>query len=321
MKTLIALLFIVISNSAISSEKRMLNYYRYASTVDSTLPKDSAVFIFDFQNNIRLNESSQLFYSIDGENRQLTFDSTKQLEIQTTPGSHSFKLYVLGYQEIFMDSIQIASKNRDEYKINLFNAEILFEVSKPVIYVYSPIETKATLILDIKGESPFMYPAYENGWDFTSTPSGEITVNEKAYNYLFWDAKQAYTINLTENNTGFLVAGDSIVTFLEEKLSIAGFTTKEKADFITYWAPRMRSNEQLFVQFLFNEQCDQFATMNITPSPDNIYRFYMTWSPTPIDFPIIEQEIPTIKRNGFTIIEWGGIETQIDSPTFLSQNK
>ena len=46
--------------------------------------------------------------------------------------------------------------------------------------------------------------------------------------------------------------------------------------------------------------------MNVEPKPDNINRIF--FAALPLDNPceIEPQELPTFKRDGFTVIEWGG---------------
>ena len=67
-------------------------------------------------------------------------------------------------------------------------------------------------------------------------------------------------------------------------------------------------NEKNHIQFLFNESCDVYAKLNITPQPDQIYRVGMIWKNATTDFIPEPQMIPVINREGFTIIEWGGME-------------
>ena len=46
-----------------------------------------------------------------------------------------------------------------------------------------------------------------------------------------------------------VVAREDAVPFLEEKLALLGLSDRESADFITYWAPRIRAYEYTFVSF------------------------------------------------------------------------
>ena len=111
---------------------------------------------------------------------------------------------------------------------------------------------------------------------------------------------------------GFVVEGNEMTNFLENKLTEAGLNSKEKADFITFWAPKLSQNEHTFIQFLFNERADDFAKLKIVPQPDNLYRIYMVWAEVDKNYTAEEQKIIPINRTGFTALEWGGFELHLD---------
>jgi hypothetical protein len=48
--------------------------------------------------------------------------------------------------------------------------------------------------------------------------------------------------------------------------------------------------------------------MDINPKPDHLLRVYMLWADASNEKEISlkKQEIPTLKREGFTLVEWGG---------------
>jgi hypothetical protein len=182
---------------------------------------------------------------------------------------------------------------------------------KPVIYFYPEKSTDVSVKLDIHGENAFMYPAYNNGWNFTAQPNGDLIFGDDTYNYLFWEATTRTALSPQQMSTGFFVEGKNAITFLEEKLNQAGFTSKERADFITYWGPRLAQNKLNFVHFEFNEACDQFATLDVLPKPNQVYRIYMLWGAVQSEFPVTDQEIESIDRTGFSVLEWGGQQSHI----------
>jgi len=91
-------------------------------------------------------------------------------------------------------------------------------------------------------------------------------------------------------------------------LTLAGLNSREQADFITYWGPRLLQNEFNYIRFEFNDACNQFAELNITPKPNQVYRIYITWRKSTGNETKIAQKIIPLKRSGFTVLEWGGIE-------------
>ena len=179
---------------------------------------------------------------------------------------------------------------------------------KPVIYVYPEVKTDINIQLTPTGKFTFTYPKYENGWNFTATPDGTISMGEKQYSYLFWESENK-NFSLGENDqTGFLVTTDTLLSFLESSLTRMGLNSKEQADFITYWYPRMMMNEKNNIHFLINEDCNAYAELKITPQPETIIRIGMIWSKATSENIPQPQIIPEMKREGFTVIEWGGVE-------------
>ncbi len=84
-------------------------------------------------------------------------------------------------------------------------------------------------------------------------------------------------------------------------------TTKEQADFITYWGPQLAKNKLNQVHFKFNDDCTEFATFEITPEPKTVYRIYILWKPIEKSILLEEQFIEPVIRDGFTVMEWGGL--------------
>ena len=113
---------------------------------------------------------------------------------------------------------------------------------------------------------------------------------------------------------GFIVAREDAVPFLEEKLGQLGLSDKEAADFITYWAPRIRANEYTFVSFDASSYAQQVtysfadeAGNQVTP--DTFIRVFMTIRAADADETVTPQNFaPTPTRSGFTVVEWGGAE-------------
>ena len=296
--------------------KALLNCYLELSTVDSTLNEGSAVYEFDFK-NISYEHGTTVTYSIEqnGEKEEGTFrvDTSRVLILTTTPGEHKFQFYYNdSHYEIYAGPFQIADRTRARYGVRFEASGVYIMTEKPVIYLYPTETTDVSVKLDINGENPFMYPAYNDGWKVTASPNGDLKIGDDTYNYLFWEANQEKEMKAPK--TGFVVKGKEIVSFLEKQLSTAGLTSKEQADFITYWAPRMMKHEHVLLHFEFNNTCDKYATIDIRPKPDNIYRIYMIWEPIHAGYTIEEQTIVPMTREGFTVVEWGGQQTNFIAP-------
>lgn len=192
---------------------------------------------------------------------------------------------------------------------------------KPVLYVYPEREQSLTVSLDVEGELGTVYPAPDTqettdrgtqaSWTVTASPDGTLTdQGGRTYPSLFWDGE----MTLEAPRQGFIVARADAVPFLEEKLALLGLTDKEAADFITYWAPRIRANEYTFVSFDASSYAQQ-VTYSFTDEagapvePDTFIRVFMTIRAADANEVVTPQVFgPTPTRSGLTAVEWGGTE-------------
>ena len=194
---------------------------------------------------------------------------------------------------------------------------------KPVLYVYSPQEQLVTVNVDVDGAIDTAYPAPDAlettdwgtraSWTVTASPDGTLTdASGRTYPSLFWDGP----VGQESPEEGFVVAREDAVPFLEEKLALLGLTDKEAADFITYWAPRIRANEYTFVSFDASSYAQQ-VTYSFTDEagalvkPDTFIRVFMTIRRAEVTTQVREQAFgPTPQRTGLVAVEWGGTEEQ-----------
>jgi hypothetical protein len=187
---------------------------------------------------------------------------------------------------------------------------------KPIIYIYPTQETEVTIKLDFDGKLTHTYPYYneEKGWKVKASPDGTLIDSEtgKEYYALFWEGDGA---NFSTPETGFVIKGSQTVAFLEEKLEILGLNRREANEFIVYWLPEMENNAYNFVHFA-QESYTESAGLNISPTPETLIRVFMLFKPLKSVKEVNLQELESVKRTGFTVVEWGGsqIETvQVNS--------
>lgn len=326
MKHILILIFIGTISTFSFAEKglRIPNYSLDKSELDTTLALDSAVFKFSFETFTDTILNGDIDFSIDGIVGIGSLINNSYLEIVAAPGKHIFQFYYSSsFFEVYTDSININAQHRDDYSIYLESAikvikldpsdimripTIGGEMDKPVIYLYPTTDLDVQVKMDIKGTLTFMYPAYDDGWTFQASPDGSLKFGDKIYNYLFWESKQDLSFTEPELHSGFVVKDAETISFLEEKLTEAGLSTQEQADFITYWGPRLMRNKSNFIRFEFNETCNKYAELDIQPKPDHLYRIYIIWKPVDENYAVIDQKMVSIKREGFTVVEWGGSE-------------
>ena len=180
------------------------------------------------------------------------------------------------------------------------------ECGKPVIYLYPQVQTDVSVEVRPTEGISYSDPEYADGWHVIAKPSGELTNKSdgQIYPYLFWEGSGGL---YDTPKKGFVVAVQNVPSFLVEKLSLYGLSEKEINDFKEFWLPRMQSSPYYFVTFLDNLALDILAPLAISPKPDTIIRVLMDFKPLEKPIEVEGFRIPTRQRNGFTVVEWGGV--------------
>lgn len=185
---------------------------------------------------------------------------------------------------------------------------------KPIIYLYPQTKMNIQIQLDFEEKLTYCYPPYpEKGWNVTAFPDGTLqrySDNKKFY-ALFWEGQMDSEYPIEE---GFVVAADSIESFLEEKLSLIGLNFREQQEFIIYWAPLMKKNPYSLIHFSIEEYIKEFP-LEVTPKPDSEIRVNMLFKACDVKTTIRPQVLKPGKREGFTLVEWGGTDLDAKSMT------
>jgi len=180
------------------------------------------------------------------------------------------------------------------------------KVKKPVLYLYPEEITDVEIKLTLKNSKfSCIYPNFnesENTWKVKAYPNGEISIMDKKYPYLFWEADSYVAQDLSK---GFVVKAENAQEFLEEKLKMFGLNEKESCDFITYWLPVLIKNKLSLCSFQTQKFFDNFF-YDIMPKPKTVLRVFLSIKKLKEEIKIEEQEIKEVKREGFTVVEWGG---------------
>ncbi len=165
--------------------------------------------------------------------------------------------------------------------------------------------------LNYEGELIADYPKYDHtisGWNVTAYPDGNLInhADGQEYSYLFWEALTNHS-NQWNLSEGFVVKGSDTREFLQNILPKLGLTPKEYNEFIVYWYPLMKDNPYNLIHFAGSEY-DEANQLKITPKPDSLLRVFMVYKPLDRKIEIQSQEIQSFKREGFSVVEWGGTE-------------
>ncbi|MFT5778133.1 MAG: hypothetical protein ACI837_001089 [Crocinitomicaceae bacterium] len=324
MKYLIFFVFvnlIALGSFAESKGPQMAEWWIESNAADSTVPTGKAGITLNVP-YINVQAHPAILYGYNGTSFSGTLDENNQVRFELPPGKYTFQFYPQNgseYYEIQTDSIEVTQNFMLTLRLNFrSNAPRNNLVKKPVIYLYPKKKTDVTVQLIPKGKLTFTYPNYQDGWKFSAEPNGDLSIGENTYNYLFWEAAQTNLEQYIDPTKGAIIQGSEITSFLEKQLRSFGFNGKERADFITFWAPQIVNQGEIFIHFKVNEECKIFADLEITPAPDKINRFYMLWGKAPTDFQrnnLKPQNLPSMKRQGFTVLEWGGAEVNISAET------
>ncbi|MES2555538.1 MAG: hypothetical protein V4604_05265 [Bacteroidota bacterium] len=313
----ILLLSVVAVQQARANEKGRESPWKYRivnSSPDQSLNKEQAMFDLDFSaNNWDSNYPiTAIQLSCNGVIQRFGTDPDFRKTILVTPGDYVLQLVAdNSSDEITTSSIHIDSGFRTVIAFQFQSGYSQEEYLKPVIYLYPEKAQETTIQLNPNGKFTFTYPVYkENGWAGIAHPDGQFTIEGKNYPYLFWEGINTQSQSKVDYSTGFVVNSDEVTAFLEEKLTEMGLNDHELTDFITFWGPRMVQSGKGFVRFLFNEEYDNIATLAVSPQPTSIFRVYMLFTPleSTIELNPAPQEIKSVDRKGFTVIEWGGSE-------------
>lgn len=182
------------------------------------------------------------------------------------------------------------------------------ECGKPVIYLYPEQTQKVNVQVQPAGGFSVTEPLYPTGgWNVVAEPSGRLTDtrDNKNWSYLFWEGQGS--VVGTPETRGFVVARAEVPAFLERTLTSLGLNTQERKDFAEFWVPRMQRAPYYFVTFYGNELMNRIAPLRVTPRPDSVIRVLMDYQPLMEQKVVEPLPITTPARDGFTVVEWGGV--------------
>ena len=179
-------------------------------------------------------------------------------------------------------------------------------IAKPILYLYPTEQTNVKITFEHPDLLKTTYPKYNKSWNVTVKEDGTITdKNGRNYYALYWDEKQK---NKVDFKYGYYVTSNNAIKFLEEKLFEIGLTEREANEFIMYWLPKLEDNKKSLVYFELTDEKEKYNKINIDPKPDSLLRLTIHIKKVNKETKIKEQKIKPFVRNGFTVVEWGGVE-------------
>ncbi|KKP61354.1 MAG: hypothetical protein UR54_C0003G0005 [Candidatus Roizmanbacteria bacterium GW2011_GWA2_34_18] len=220
--------------------------------------------------------------------------------------------------------------------IGEFDIKLMGGCGKPVVYLYPEKSTTVHLSFTSPVSLNTQIPFYHDGWLVKAKPDGILIdlqpqftdcskidsskfgseYTNKAciahtYPYIYWSGKSAQR-PYPKVEGGWIVDKENLQTFMDQKLKEIGLTKKESNDMASYWVPKMSEKNAPFYQvgFLTTSQMNEFIPMNVNPQPDSVLRVFLDYkalNSKPSADPI-PQQFDKFTRNGFTLVEWGGLQ-------------
>ncbi len=187
----------------------------------------------------------------------------------------------------------------------VFDVAYVGGYSKPVLYLYPEKACDVSVTFEHHEQLTVTYPAYNDGWNVSVMADGTITdTRGREYYALYWEESGFVP---TDFSTGFCVKAEDASDFLENKLEQIGLTEREANEFIMYWLPVMQSNGTSLVYFELTASREGYNALQITPQPDSMLRMAMHIKAVDAPVKVTEQRLPHFEREGFTVVEWGGV--------------
>ncbi len=179
---------------------------------------------------------------------------------------------------------------------------------KPVIYLYPQVEQQVSVKVgaDVKISDP-LYDI-KNGWTTIAKPNGQLSVNGSTYSSLFWEGI-GYG-QYPDITVGTIVKRQDAVRTIRQQLAQQGLIATEINDFMSYWEAKIPNDPYIRLTWLDTAQMNQLAPLSVSPKPDTIIRVFLDMSGLNKIVKIPKQDLKSIPRVGFTLVEWGGLITQ-----------
>lgn len=178
---------------------------------------------------------------------------------------------------------------------------------KPAIYLYPQKQTDVHVQVEPKGYLTYTDPLYPSaGWQVTAYPNGNINASGKEYSYLYYESK-IRDVEINKPTDGYVIAYDKLADFYSVLLPQLGLSEKEKKDFKTYWEKVLPASPYYFVGIMDTKSIDKIEPLTISPKPTTIIRVRLYFEALDKKIDVRKPAIVTPERNGFSVVEWGGI--------------
>ncbi|HZD59296.1 MAG TPA: hypothetical protein VE439_02425 [Anaerolineae bacterium] len=175
-------------------------------------------------------------------------------------------------------------------------------VKKPNIYLYPEKEEAIKVSIQTSGRITQAIPEYRNGWEITAAPGGKIG---GTLDFLYYEAMIDYPFTL---NKGWITDKLHFNSDMNLILREVGLNNRERRDFLDYWSRELTWEKNRYaIYYLSEDEIGRAVKLSFSKKPDSILRVYFYFMPVDGEVKIEKPIIPPFVRNGFTVVEWGGL--------------
>lgn len=177
---------------------------------------------------------------------------------------------------------------------------------KPVVYLY-PTQAE-TVNVKVGAHVKLSEPLYDPtlGWQHViAQPNGQLTYNGNSYSSLFWEGTgfgQYPAIT-----TGTVVRHSEAIATIRTHLTEQGLNQRETNDFMAYWQDQVPNKPFVRLAWFNTSALNELAPLYITPTPQTVIRVFLDMKGLDQPISIPTQTFAKQARNGFTVVEWGGL--------------
>lgn len=178
---------------------------------------------------------------------------------------------------------------------------------KPAIYLYPEEETFVNVKIAPKGKLTLTIPNYPlSGWNVLASPSGKLNYSNQIFDYLYYEAEISDDL-IEKPRDGIVANYNELPEKLNSLLFELGLNVLERQQFLEYWLKVLPKSSYFSVKVISQSNLDVLTPLKITPSPNKIIRVTLYFEA--LDQPVVldKPQIKTPSRDGFTVVEWGGI--------------
>jgi hypothetical protein len=177
--------------------------------------------------------------------------------------------------------------------------------AKPVVYIYpdKPTFVDVSVGADVTKSDPY-YPA--GGWkNVFALPGGQLIYKQRGYDSLFWEG---YGVGYYPPTTsGKYVKRAEAESQIKADLYSQGLNNKEVGDFMNFWSSKIPNKPYVRITWLSQTELRELAPLYVSPKPQTMIRVFLDMQGSDKPMRIAPQKLIAPARNGYTVVEWGGL--------------